>query len=84
MADAEQAPKILDRGNGFESARNNLAGSGPLGFLGQAGFEQLRVGQDDPELIVEPMKNGREVRNGRDGRSGRNARCAYGLLRRHG
>ena len=84
MADAEQAPKILDRGNGFESARNNLAGPGTLGFVRQTRFEQLRVGQDDPELVVEPMKNGRKVRNGRDGRSDRNARCAYGLLRRHG
>ena len=84
MADAEQAPKILDRGNGFESARNNLAGSGPLGLVRQPRLEELRVGQDDSELVVEPMKDGREIRNGRDGRSGRDARCAYGLLRRHG
>ena len=74
--DAKQASEVLDRGDGLKGARDNLAGSSTLGLFCQARFEQLRVGQDDPELVVEPMKNGRKVRNGRDGRSGRNARCA--------
>jgi len=38
-ADAKQAPKVLNRGDGFKGARNNLAGSGTLGFICQAGFE---------------------------------------------
>jgi hypothetical protein len=83
-ADAEDAPEVLDGRDRFEGAGHNLAGASALGLLAETCLEQLSVGEDDAELVVQPVKDGRKIRNGRGGRSGRNARCASGMLRRHG
>ena len=46
---------MLDGGNGFERARDHLSGARFVGFVGQTAFEQLGVGEDDSELIVEAV-----------------------------
>jgi hypothetical protein len=58
-ADAEDPAEVLNGRDCFERARNDLAGAGTLRFLGQTGLEELGVGEDDAELVVQPVKDGR-------------------------
>lgn len=76
----DQAPEILDRRNGVERAEHDLTRPGLLGLVDQPGFEQLGVGEDHAELIVEPVKDLREVRR----RVRRRVWCAGSRIRRHG
>ena len=53
----DETAQILDCGNRLERPGDDLTGPGTLGFLRQAGLEQLRIGEDDAKLIVEPVKD---------------------------
>ena len=50
------AANFFDRAHGFERARHDLRGARAMGVVLGLGFEQLGVREDDPELIVETMK----------------------------
>ena len=58
------AAELLNGVDGFEDALDDLAGAGFLGVVGQPALEQLGVGQNDPELIVQPVKEPRPIRLG--------------------
>jgi hypothetical protein len=47
---------FFDSAHRFERARHNLGGARPMRGILSLGFEQLGVREDDPELIVESMK----------------------------
>ena len=57
-----EAPQILNRRDRVERARDDLARSSAFRSLGQTSFEQLRVGEDDPELVIEAVKQPRQFR----------------------
>jgi hypothetical protein len=44
-----------------EDARNDLRGAGPAGVVGKLRFEQLGVGKNDPELVVQAVKQKAEI-----------------------
>ena len=54
-----------------------------LGLVGQPAFEQLGIGEDDAELIVQPVEQTRQIRLG-SGSHTRSADRAHALVRRHG
>ena len=45
-----------------ERACDDLRGARPMTVVGRLRFEQLRVGEDDPELIVQAVKEETELR----------------------
>ena len=47
---------LLARSNSFQRAADHLACAGAVGVFRQAVLEQFGVGQNDPELIVQEMK----------------------------
>ncbi len=47
---------MLDGVDRFEDALDDLAGTRFLRLVSQAAFEKLGVGQNNPELIVQPVK----------------------------
>ena len=49
-------PDLLARSNGFQRTAYHLACARAMGVLRQAMLEQFGVGQNDPELIVQEMK----------------------------
>ena len=59
--------------HGFERGRNDLRHAGALNFVGRRELQQLRVRQDDPELVVQTMKQNAEL--GADGRRARPIVC---------
>ena len=60
-SDPNQAPKVLNSRDGVQRAGDDLAGARALCFLSQARLEQLSVGQDDSELVVQAVKDPREL-----------------------
>ena len=42
--------------HGFEDAGYHLARAGAMNVVGRFRFEQLGVGEDDAELVVQPME----------------------------
>ena len=44
-----------------ENARDDLRGPGPADVVGELCFEQLGVGKNDPELIVQAVKEKAEI-----------------------
>jgi hypothetical protein len=56
MTVSDRVLEVLHDTNRLERAGDDLGGSDTLSFVGQLGFEQFRVGQDDTELIVQPME----------------------------
>ena len=53
---------LLGRPHGFQHTRNYLPCPSPTHLVGRFGLEQLRVRQNDSQLIVQPMKEGTECR----------------------
>lgn len=58
------APQMLNGVDGFEDALDDLTGARLLRLVGEAAFEQLGVGENDPELVVQPVKKTRPLRLG--------------------
>ena len=58
------AAQVLNGVDSFEDALDDLAGASLLRLVGETAFEQLGVGEDDPELIVQPVKETRPLRLG--------------------
>src|SRR5262249_1570899 len=54
--------QFLDGGERVESARYDLRRAGAIHVVGRFGFEQLGVGKDDPELVVQAMEEEPELR----------------------
>jgi hypothetical protein len=49
-------PDRFRRSHGIESARDELRRARPIDIVGRFCLEQLGVGEDDPELIVQAME----------------------------
>jgi len=58
----EEATQLLDGRDRVEGTGHHLPGASPLRLVNQPGLEQLRVGEDDPELVVEAVEDLRQVR----------------------
>ena len=62
--------QALDRGDGVKGSGDDLAGPGTLRLVGQAAFEQFGVGENDAQLIVQPVEQSQQFgltrRIGRD------------------
>jgi hypothetical protein len=76
----DDAAQILDGRNGFERPVDDLARPGALSVVGQPGLQQLRVGENHTQLVVQPMEHLRKIWRGIRRRLWR-ARCG---VRRHG
>src|SRR5215475_2170812 len=50
------ATEVLNGVDGFEDALDDLTGARFLRLVSQTAFEQFGVGQNNPELIVQPVK----------------------------
>ena len=61
-SNADEAAEILNGRDRFKRTGDHLASASSLGFLGQLGLEQLGVGEDDPQLVVEPVEDTRKFR----------------------
>jgi hypothetical protein len=57
-------PDSLARANRFKGTHHHLPCPGAMGVFGQAMLEQLSVGQDDAQLIVQKVKEFCQVRVG--------------------
>jgi hypothetical protein len=53
---SQEPSQFLDRPNRFKCASDDLTGAGLLEVVSQTGLEELSIGQDHAELIVEAMK----------------------------
>ena len=47
--------------DGLERARDDLPGAQLVRLVDESVFQKLRVGQDDAELVVEPVEEKREI-----------------------
>lgn len=47
---------LLAGSNRLQGTRHDLPGSGAMGVFREAVLEQLSIGQNDPELIVQEVK----------------------------
>ena len=72
--------EALRRGDSFERAAHDQARPHPVGVVAKAVLEELRVRQDDPELVVEPVEQARNLGQARL----RGAPAGWLCLRRHG
>jgi len=52
----ELGAKLFSRAHRFEHAQHNLRGARPMCVIGRLLLKELGVRQDDPELIVQTMK----------------------------
>ena len=59
--EGDRTPQLLNRGNCFERAGHDLAGASFVALTGQTRFKQLGVREDDAELIVQPVKDVRQI-----------------------
>ena len=59
------SPQTLHGRDRIDRPRDDLTGSGSLGLVGEAAFQQLSVGENDAELIVQSMEQSGEIRLGR-------------------
>src|SRR5262245_26766292 len=50
-----EAANFFGGAHRFERARDDLRGAGALHIVGRLRFEEFRVGQNDPELIVQAV-----------------------------
>jgi hypothetical protein len=58
----EFAAEVLNGVDGFEDAFDDLTGAGFLRLVRQTAFEKFGIGQNDPELIVQPVKQPGPIR----------------------
>ena len=56
------ASEVLDGVDGFEDRLHDLPGARALRLIGETALQQLGVGQNDPKLIVQPVKETRPLR----------------------
>ena len=61
LARADRMFQVLNDADGLEGARHDLGRAGAVGFIAELVLEQFRVGKDDPELIVQPVKQAHDV-----------------------
>ena len=54
--------EVLDDADRFEGTGDDLRRPGSMHLVGELAFEQLGVGQDDPELVVQPVEETRDLR----------------------
>ena len=54
--------QMLDDTDGFERTGDDLSRADAVSFLGELGFEQFRVRQDDTQLVVQPVKETDDLR----------------------
>ena len=52
----EVVPQVPDRPHGFERARHHLGGARAAGCVGHLRLEQLGVGEDDAQLVVQAVE----------------------------
>ena len=55
------APNFARRAHRVECARHQLCGASPARGVGRLRFEQLRIRQDDTELIIQPVEQCTQV-----------------------
>ena len=55
------ATQMLNGVDGFEDALDDLTSARFLRLVSQTAFEKFGVGQNDPELIVQPVKQPRPI-----------------------
>jgi hypothetical protein len=72
--------ETLRSANCFESATDHQTGSDLVGVVTEAVLEQLGIGEDDAELVVQPVEEPRDL--GLGGLCGGPSGC--GGIRRHG
>ena len=58
------ATNFLGCPHGFERARDHLGRARAVHVVGRLRFEQLRMGQDDPQLIVQPVEKNPQLSAG--------------------
>lgn len=58
---AHQMAELLHRADRLECARHHLFSSRPMRLVGQASLEQLGIREHDTQLIVQAVKDLREV-----------------------
>ena len=56
---------LAARAHGLERCRDNLRSSSPMHVIGRLDLEQFRVGEDDPQLIVQTMDQHTKLRGQR-------------------
>jgi len=71
--------QVLDSADGVERTGHDLGRARSLRIVGQLAFEELGVGQDHPQLVVQPMKQADDLRVEPGIRRG-----AGDVVRRHG
>jgi len=57
----ELTAEVLNGIDGFEDGFDDLVGASLQRLVGQATFEQLGVGENNPQLIVQPMEQPRPI-----------------------
>ena len=57
----DQPPEILDGGDRLERTGDDLTGARTVGFVRQPCLEELGVGENDAELVVQTVKHPREL-----------------------
>jgi hypothetical protein len=53
---SRNTPNLLGRRHRLQRARHDLRGPRPVHVIGRLRLEQFRVSENDPELVVEAMK----------------------------
>ena len=54
-------PNLSRRAHGIQRARDELRGARPIGGVRGLGLEQLCVGENDPQLIIQLVKQHAQV-----------------------
>jgi len=54
-------PNLAGCAHGIERARDELRGARAIGGISSLGLEQLRVGQNDAQLIIQPVEQHAQV-----------------------
>jgi hypothetical protein len=56
LSGLEPLPDVSDGGERLERAGNELSAAAPARFVAGFGLDELRVGENDPELVVQSVK----------------------------
>jgi hypothetical protein len=57
----DNGAELVNGRDRFERARHHLSRARSMRFFGQPAFEQLGIGEDDAELVVQSMKQPYEI-----------------------
>ena len=72
----DDTSQTLHGRDGVDGSRDDLTGARALRLVAQPAFQQLGVGEDHPELIIQSMEQPREIGLGRIHRSWECSSCA--------